>query len=83
VTAISRVQEVVFTGGQGKAQGRCAIIKLGNIHVKWKLLIERTCVLPVNDNMTVWIRTLLGVHSQVTNKGEIYNMGGTGIAKLK
>jgi hypothetical protein len=64
---IGRVQEFVFTS---KAQGRCMITELGNIHVKWKLLIESTCMLLVNRKVTMWIRILLGVHSQVTNKGE-------------
>jgi hypothetical protein len=58
-------------------------IDLGNILTKWELFIERNCMLPVNENMTMWIGILLGVCSQVTNKGEIYDMEGTGIVKLK
>jgi hypothetical protein len=51
------------------------MIELGNIHVKWKLLIQSTCILLVNRTVTVWIRILLGVHSQVTNKGENIRCG--------
>jgi hypothetical protein len=45
------------------------IIELGKIHVKWKLLIKSTCMLLPNENVTVWIRILLGVCSLVINKG--------------
>jgi hypothetical protein len=62
--------------------GRCMIIELGNIHVKWKLLIENVCMLLANENVTVWIRTWSGVCGNVTNKGETNYMGGTGVAKL-
>jgi hypothetical protein len=50
---IGRVQEFVFTSGKGKAQGRHMIIELGNIHAKWKLLIESTCMLLANGNVTL------------------------------
>jgi hypothetical protein len=58
------------------------IIELENKHVKWSLLIEETCVLPVNRKVTMWIRTLLRVYSRVTNKGEIYCIDGLVIVKL-
>jgi hypothetical protein len=58
------------------------IIELGNIHAKWKLLIEDICMLVANGNVTVWIRTWFRVHRRVTNKRETNYMGGTGIAKL-
>jgi hypothetical protein len=47
------------------------IIELGNIHVKWKLLIGSTCMLLVNGNVTVWIGTWFRVCGQVTNKGKL------------
>jgi hypothetical protein len=31
------------------------IIELENIHAKWKLLIEDTCMLAANGNVTMWI----------------------------
>jgi hypothetical protein len=52
------------------------IIELGNIHVKGKLLIEGTCMLPVNRNVAMWDRILFYVHSPVTNKGENIQYGG-------
>jgi hypothetical protein len=58
------------------------IIELGNIQAKWMLLIEGTCMLSVNRKVTVWIRILLGVRRHVTNKGEIYYIEGTCVAKL-
>jgi hypothetical protein len=58
------------------------IIDLGNIHAKWKLLIESTYMLLVNGNETMWIGTCLGMHKGVPNKGETNYMGGTGVAKL-
>jgi hypothetical protein len=58
------------------------IIELGNIHVKWKLLIENVCMLLANGNVTGWIGTWFGVHGHVINKGQTNYMGGTGIAKL-
>jgi hypothetical protein len=58
------------------------IIELGNIHAKWKLLIEGTCMLAANGNETMWIGTEFGVYGRVTNKGETNYMGGVYIAKL-
>jgi hypothetical protein len=52
------------------------IIELENIHVKWKLLIEDTCMLAVNGNVTMWIGIWFGVYRCVTNKGETNYMGG-------
>ena len=43
------------------------IIELGNIHAKWKVLIENTCMLLANGNETVWIGTGFGMYGQVTN----------------
>jgi hypothetical protein len=43
------------------------IIELRNIHAKWKLLIENTCML---ENETVWNGTGFGVRGRVTNKGK-------------
>jgi hypothetical protein len=45
------------------------IIELGNIHAKWKLLREGTCMLLVNGDETMWDGTGFGVHGHVTNKG--------------
>jgi hypothetical protein len=59
------------------------IIELGNIHAKWKLLIEDTCMLLVNRNETMWNGMGLGVYGSVTNKGETNYMGGIDVAKLK
>jgi hypothetical protein len=59
------------------------IIELGNIHAKWKLLIEGTCMLLANRNETMWNGTGIGVYRSVTNKGEINYMGGIDVAKLK
>jgi hypothetical protein len=47
------------------------INELGNIHAKWKLLIENTCMLLVNRNVTMWIGTWFGVCGRVTNKGGV------------
>jgi hypothetical protein len=58
------------------------IIELGNIHAKWKLLIENVCMLLANENVTVWTGTWFGVCRHVTNKRKTNYMGGTGIAKL-
>jgi hypothetical protein len=58
------------------------IIELGNIHAKCKLLIESTCMLVANGNVTMWIRTWFEVHGRVTNKGETNYIGGTGFAEL-
>jgi hypothetical protein len=46
------------------------IIELGNIHAKWKLLIENTCMLLANGNETVWIGTGFRECGRFTNKGE-------------
>jgi hypothetical protein len=46
------------------------IIELGNIHAKWKLLIENTCMLLANGNETMWIGTGFGECGHFTNKGE-------------
>jgi hypothetical protein len=46
------------------------IIELRNIHAKWKVLIENTCMLLANGNETVWIGMRFGVCGRVTNKGE-------------
>ena len=43
------------------------IIELGNIHAKWKVLIENTCILLANENKTVWIGTGFGMYGHVTN----------------
>jgi hypothetical protein len=58
------------------------IIELENIHVKWRLLIEDTCMLLANGNETMWIGSGFGVYGHVTNKGETNYMGGIDIAKL-
>jgi hypothetical protein len=58
------------------------IIELENIHAKWKVLIENTCMLLANGNGTVWIGTGLGVCGRFTNKGETNYMAGGSIAKL-
>jgi len=44
------------------------IIELRNIHAKWKLLIENTCMLLANENETVWNVTGFGICGRVTNK---------------
>jgi hypothetical protein len=46
------------------------IIELRNIHARWKLLIENTCMLLVNGNETMWDGMGFGSHGCVTNKGE-------------
>jgi hypothetical protein len=58
------------------------IIELGNIHAKWKLLIEDTCMLLANGNETMWNGTEFGEYGRVTNKGETNYMGGVYVAKL-
>jgi hypothetical protein len=57
-------------------------IELGNIHTKWKLLIEDTCMLPVNGNETMWNGTEFGEYGCFTNKGETNYMEGVYIVKL-
>jgi hypothetical protein len=59
------------------------IIGLGNIHAKWKVLIEGTCMLLANGNETMCNGTGFGVYGCVTNKGNINHMGGIDVAKLK
>jgi hypothetical protein len=49
------------------------IIELGNIHAKWKLLIEDTCMLTANGNETMWNGREFGVYGRVTNKGKLTN----------
>ena len=46
------------------------IIELGNIHAKWNVLIENTCMLLANGNETVWIGTGFGGCGRVTYKGD-------------
>jgi hypothetical protein len=38
------------------------IIELENIHAKWTVLIENTCMLLANENGTVWIGTEFGMY---------------------
>jgi hypothetical protein len=42
------------------------IIELENIHAKWKVLIENTCMLLANGNETVCIGTEFGMYRRVT-----------------
>ena len=58
------------------------IIELRNIHAKWKLLIENTCMLLANENETVWIVTGFGVRGHATNKRKTNYMEGIDVAKL-
>jgi hypothetical protein len=59
------------------------IIELGSIHAKGKQLIEGTCMLPPNRNVTMFIGLLLSkCEVQLQLKGRIYDMEGTGVAKL-
>ena len=58
------------------------IIELGNIHAKWKLLIEDTRMLAANGNETMWNGTEFGMYGRVTNKGETNYMGWIYVAKL-
>jgi hypothetical protein len=58
------------------------IIELGNIHVKWKLLIEDTCMLLANGNETMWNGTAFGEYGRVTNRWNTNYMGGIDVAKL-
>jgi hypothetical protein len=58
------------------------IIELGNIHAKWKLLIENTCMLLANRNETVWIGTAFGMYGRFTTKWTTNYMGRVNIAKL-
>jgi hypothetical protein len=58
------------------------IIELRNIHAKWELLIEGTCMLLANGNEAMWNGVGFGVYRHVTNKGETNYMGGIDVAKL-
>jgi hypothetical protein len=58
------------------------IIELQNIHARWRLLIEDTCMLLANENETVWIITGFGMRGHVTNKGKTNYMEGIDIAKI-
>ena len=42
------------------------IIELRDMHARWKLLIENTCMLLANENETVWIGTEFGMYRRVT-----------------
>ena len=44
------------------------IIELRSIHAKWKLLIENTCMLLANRNVTMWNGAGFGVYGHDTNK---------------
>jgi hypothetical protein len=80
---LGRVQDFVVHKWQGKAQGRRMIIELRNIHARWKLLIENTCMLLANENETVWNVTGFGMCGRVTNKGKTNYMEGGDVAKLR
>ena len=58
------------------------IIELRDIHARWKLLIENTCMLLANENETVWIVMGFGMCGRVTNKGKTNYMEEIDIAKL-
>ena len=58
------------------------IIELRNVHAKWKLLIENTCMLRANENETVWNVTGFGVCGRATIKGKTNYMEGIDVAKL-
>ena len=58
------------------------IIELRNIHARWKLLIENTCMLLANENETVWVLTGFGICGCVTDKGKTNSMEGGDVAKL-
>jgi hypothetical protein len=58
------------------------IIELRNIHARWKLLIENTCMLLANENETVWNVMGFGMCGRVTNKGKPNYMEGRDVAKL-
>jgi hypothetical protein len=59
------------------------IIELKNIHARWRLLIESTCMLLANGNETVWIVTGFGMRGRVTNKGRTNYIEWIDVAKLK
>jgi hypothetical protein len=77
---LGRVQDFVVHKWQGKAQGRHMIIELGNIHAKWKLLIENTCMLLANGKETMWDSKCMDVLH--TNKGKTNYMEEIDVAKL-
>jgi hypothetical protein len=58
------------------------IIELRNIHARWKLLIENTCMLLANGNETMWNGTDFGAHGRVTSKGKTNYMEEIDVAKL-
>jgi hypothetical protein len=58
------------------------IMELRNIHARWKLLIENTCMLLANGNETMWNGAGFGAHRHVTNKGKTNYMEGIDVAKL-
>jgi hypothetical protein len=58
------------------------IIELRNIHAKWKVLIEDTCMLRANRNETMWNGTEFGMYGRVTNRWKTNCMGGIDVAKL-
>jgi hypothetical protein len=58
------------------------IIELENIHAKWKVLIENTCMLLANGNEAVWIGTGFGMYGRVTNRWKTNYMEGIHVAKL-
>jgi hypothetical protein len=58
------------------------IIELRDIHAKWKLLIENTCMLLANETETVWNVTRFRVCGHVTYKGKTNYMDGIDVAKL-
>jgi hypothetical protein len=58
------------------------LIELRNIHARWQLLIENTCMLQANGNETMWTRTGFRVHRRVTNKGKTNYMEGIVGVKL-
>jgi hypothetical protein len=58
------------------------IIELRNIHARWKLLIENTCMLLANENETTQNVTGFGMCRCVTNKGKTNYMEGRDVVKL-
>jgi hypothetical protein len=58
------------------------IIELRDIHARWKLLMENTCMLLANENETVWLVMGFGMHGRVTNKGKTNYMEEIDVAKL-
>jgi hypothetical protein len=58
------------------------IIELRNLHARWKLLIENTCMLLSNGNETMWNGTGFREHGRIIDKGKTNYMGGVDVAKL-